>query len=66
MAEGVFQRILEGVGLSEKVYVDSAGTHSYHIGAPPDMRSQAYGSAPGSGFAEPSRPAGHGSRFGGI
>lgn len=41
MAEGVFRRMLEGVGLAEKVYVDSAGTHSYHIGAPPDTRSQA-------------------------
>ena len=41
MAEGVFRRMLEGIGLAEKVYVDSAGTHSYHIGAPPDTRSQA-------------------------
>ena len=41
MAEGVFRRMLEGVGLAEQVYVDSAGTHSYHIGAPPDTRSQA-------------------------
>ena len=41
VAEGVFQRMLEGVGLSEKIHVDSAGTHSYHIGAPPDTRSQA-------------------------
>lgn len=41
MAEGVFRRMLEGVGLVEQVYVDSAGTHSYHIGAPPDSRSQA-------------------------
>lgn len=41
MAEGAFRRMLEGVGLTEKVYVDSAGTHSYHIGAPPDTRSQA-------------------------
>jgi protein-tyrosine phosphatase len=41
MAEGVFRRMLEGVGLSEKIYVDSAGTHSYHIGAPPDTRGQA-------------------------
>lgn len=41
LAEGVFRRMLEGVGLNEKVYVDSAGTHSYHIGAPPDARSQA-------------------------
>ena len=40
VAEGVFRRMLEGAGLSNKVYVDSAGTHSYHIGAPPDTRSQ--------------------------
>ncbi len=41
VAEGVFRRMLEGAGLVEKVYVDSAGTHSYHTGAPPDNRSQA-------------------------
>mgnify|MGYP000859634067 CR=1 FL=1 len=41
VAEGVFRRMLEGVGLTEKIYVDSAGTHSYHTGAPPDARSQA-------------------------
>jgi len=41
VAEGVFRHMLEGVGLSEKIHVDSAGTHSYHIGAPPDTRSQA-------------------------
>ncbi|MCP5197885.1 MAG: low molecular weight phosphotyrosine protein phosphatase [Gammaproteobacteria bacterium] len=41
MAEGAFRRMLEGVGLTEKIYVDSAGTHSYHIGAAPDARSQA-------------------------
>lgn len=41
VAEGVFQRMLEGAGLADKVYVDSAGTHSYHAGAPPDARSQA-------------------------
>ena len=41
MAEGAFRRMLEGLGLAERVYVDSAGTHSYHIGAPPDTRSQA-------------------------
>lgn len=41
MAEGAFRQILEGVGLAEQIYVDSAGTHSYHIGAPPDARGQA-------------------------
>jgi len=41
LAEGVFRRMLEGAGLTDAVYVDSAGTHSYHVGAPPDSRSQA-------------------------
>ncbi len=41
VAEGVFRRMLEGVGLSERIHVDSAGTHSFHIGVPPDTRSQA-------------------------
>ena len=41
VAEGVFRQMLEGVGLCNKVHVDSAGTHSYHIGAPPDTRTQA-------------------------
>ncbi len=27
-------------GLSDRILVDSAGTHSYHIGNPPDIRSQ--------------------------
>ena len=33
--------MLEGAGLSEKIQVDSAGTHSFQVGAPPDPRSQA-------------------------
>lgn len=41
VAEGVFRRMLEGAGLSEKIHVDSAGTHSFQIGVPPDTRSQA-------------------------
>lgn len=39
-AEGVFRRMLEDAGLADRIYVDSAGTHSYHVGAPPDRRSQ--------------------------
>ena len=39
-AEGVFRRVVETAGLSEKVVIDSAGTHNYHIGAEPDKRSQ--------------------------
>lgn len=40
MAEGTFRRLLQDAGLADKVYVDSAGTHSYHIGARPDERGQ--------------------------
>ena len=40
-AEGVFRRMVEEAGLSDRVRVDSAGTHDYHVGAPPDRRAQA-------------------------
>ena len=39
-AHGVFEAQVREAGLSERVDVDSAGTHSYHVGAPPDARSQ--------------------------
>jgi protein-tyrosine phosphatase len=37
-AEGVFRQRAEQAGL--RVEVDSAGTHAYHVGEPPDLRSQ--------------------------
>ena len=37
-AEGVMRAKLVAAGLD--VEVDSAGTHGYHVGAPPDERSQ--------------------------
>lgn len=40
-AEGVFRRLVEQQGLAHVITVDSAGTHDYHIGAPPDPRTQA-------------------------
>lgn len=40
MAEGVFRREIARAGLQDKVSIDSAGTHDYHIGAPPDARAQ--------------------------
>ena len=40
-AHGVFQSLVDAEELSELIQVDSAGTHSYHIGSPPDPRSQA-------------------------
>jgi protein-tyrosine phosphatase len=40
-AEGVFRNVVESEGLLEHIEIDSAGTHAYHVGAPPDARSQA-------------------------
>ena len=39
-AHGVFQAMVDEQGLGDRILVDSAGTHSYHIGSPPDIRSQ--------------------------
>lgn len=39
-AHGVFRKMVEDEGLTDKIGVDSAGTHSYHVGNPPDERSQ--------------------------
>ena len=33
-AEGVFRHVVEEAGLADKIKVDSAGTHAYHIGEP--------------------------------
>jgi len=38
-AEGVFRKLVTEQGLSEKIEIDSAGTHAYHIGSPPDARA---------------------------
>lgn len=40
-AEGVFRHFLEEAGLSDRIEVDSAGTHAYHTGEPADRRAQA-------------------------
>lgn len=40
-AEAVFRHLVVAEGLAERIETDSAGTHDYHIGAPPDSRSQA-------------------------
>jgi len=39
-AHGIFAQMVEEQGLNEFILVDSAGTHAYHIGNPPDLRSQ--------------------------
>ncbi len=38
-AEGVFRQMIENKGLEDEIFVDSAGTGSWHEGNPPDMRS---------------------------
>jgi protein-tyrosine phosphatase len=40
-AEGVFRALLQAEGLGDVIEADSAGTHDYHVGNPPDDRSQA-------------------------
>ncbi len=37
--EGVFRHIVTESGLAERIHVDSAGTHAYHVGQPPDNRA---------------------------
>ena len=39
-AEGVFRAQVEEAGLTEVFLIDSAGTHDYHVGRPPDARAQ--------------------------
>jgi len=40
-AEGIFRQIVNSAELADKIAIDSAGTHSYHIGKQPDKRAQA-------------------------
>lgn len=41
-AEGVFRHMVAEAGLSHLIQADSAGTHDYHVGEPPDRRSAAH------------------------
>jgi len=41
-AEGVFRHKADVAGLASALYIDSAGTHDYHIGEQPDLRSQEF------------------------
>lgn len=40
MGQGVFERMVREEGLEAHVFVDSAGTHAYHVGNPPDIRAR--------------------------
>jgi len=39
-AEGVFTKIIAEKNWADQFIVDSAGTHAYHVGNPPDARAQ--------------------------
>lgn len=39
-AEGVFRRVAADLAPELKVEIDSAGTHAYHLGQPPDPRAR--------------------------
>ncbi len=39
-AHGVFRGLVENEGLADVIEIDSAGTHAYHVGEPPDPRAR--------------------------
>jgi len=39
-AEGVFRKFVEDAGLGDTILIDSAGTHAFHSGEPPDRRAR--------------------------
>ncbi|WP_445544433.1 low molecular weight protein-tyrosine-phosphatase [Delftia acidovorans] len=41
-AHGVLEKMVADAGLADRIEVDSAGTHDYHVGEAPDRRSQAH------------------------
>jgi protein-tyrosine phosphatase len=41
-AEGVLRHLVREAGLEKLIHVDSAGTLDYHVGCPPDERTQAH------------------------
>jgi protein-tyrosine phosphatase len=46
-AEGVFRKVIEEGGFADRIGCDSAGTHGYHIGDPPDERAQRHAASRG-------------------
>lgn len=39
-AEGVLRRLADEAGMLDRLRIDSAGTHDYHVGKAPDPRAQ--------------------------
>lgn len=40
-AHGVFRALVQREGMNDSISIDSAGTHAYHVGSPPDKRAAA-------------------------
>lgn len=51
-AHGVFRQRVAQAGLSDRVRIDSAGTHGSHKGEPPDPRAQAHALQRGYALAD--------------
>ena len=39
-AHAVFRKLVEEADLADRIEIDSAGTHAYHVGEAPDQRAQ--------------------------
>ena len=46
-AEAVTRALVERAGMADRVELDSAGTHGYHVGEPPDRRATEAGARRG-------------------
>jgi protein-tyrosine phosphatase len=51
-AHGVFRQLIEDNQLTDVIEIDSAGTHAYHVGNPPDSRALETGRRRGLDFAD--------------
>jgi protein-tyrosine phosphatase len=49
-AEAVMKKLVSDAGLSDRIYVDSAGTHGYHVGDRSDPRTREAGERRGYVF----------------
>ena len=59
-AEGVFRKLVHEHGLEDYFEIDSAGTHAYHVGNPPDERARKAALARGLDLAKlRARQVGH-------
>ena len=51
-AEGVFRHFVHEAGLADRIRIDSAGTHAYHINEPADRRASAAAERRGYSLAD--------------